>query len=99
MPSYAGVKRKRPRRKRPETPAELIARIAGGEPLTLPGRHKPYTPYTPEQRHAALVALAANGGDIPATADQLGMLSETLYQWRRDAERSDAIAENTLRRG
>jgi hypothetical protein len=97
MPPYAGVKRKRPKRKRPETPSELIARIAGGEPLTLPGRHKPYTPYTPEQRHAALVALASNGGDIPATADQLGIPDYTLYKWRLDAERSDAIAENTLR--
>jgi transposase-like protein len=95
--ALAGVKRKNGKRRRPETPSDLIARIAGGERLDLKGRHKSGERYTTEQRRVALVALAANGGDVPATADQLGIPDDTLYQWRVKAEQSDAIAENTLR--
>jgi len=37
--------------------------------------------YTPEQRAEALVTLEANGGNMEATAEQLGIPRQTLYRW------------------
>jgi transposase-like protein len=39
--------------------------------------------YTPEEKANALVHLQANGGDVPYTAQQLGIPERTLFTWRR----------------
>lgn len=90
----AGAQRKR--RRHPPTGA-LAERLAGGEPLPRIGIRKPGQQYTAAERHAALVTLAINDGDVPLTASQLSITESCLYRWRYEAERSDSIAENTLR--
>lgn len=47
--------------------------------------------WTDDQRHAALAALDANGGDVPKTSREIGIPHQTLYAWkngRRHAEGS-----------
>lgn len=39
--------------------------------------------YTEEDKATALAALAANNGDVKATADQIGMPRRTLHNWSR----------------
>ena len=43
----------------------------------------PQRSYTDEERTAALLALAANGGNVKQTALQLGLPRKTLETWHR----------------
>jgi hypothetical protein len=54
----------------------------------------PRRTYTAAQKQAALDRLAANFGDVPLTAAQLGLAERTLYDWRKAAK----IAHSALLR-
>jgi transposase-like protein len=57
-----------------------LRRSIGGMRNFMP-RH-----YTPEDRDYALERLLANRGDVPHTADELGISPRTLYNWRQQAK-------------
>src|SRR5262245_50044886 len=67
-----------------------------GRPLTLPPAcslcHHPTMNrrYTDIERARALAAVAANGGDIPLTARQLGLPENTLRQWNDGTRHPEA---------
>ncbi|MFN8375557.1 MAG: transposase [Anaerolineae bacterium] len=39
--------------------------------------------FTPDHKATVLALLAANKGDIPRTAQQVGITERTLYRWKR----------------
>lgn len=50
--------------------------------------------FTPTEKQIILDLLAANAGDVPRTAAEVGITPRTLYQWRKAALDSQSASAN-----
>lgn len=60
---------------------------------------KPRRRYTDEERANALAALAANGGNVQRTAEQLGIPQITLHNWARGKRHPEASQMGERKKG
>jgi transposase-like protein len=65
----------------------------------MAGDGKPRRRYTDDDRANALAALAANGGNVKRTAEQLGIPLQTLHSWASGARHPEASTSAEPKKG